>query len=69
MNYFKFCTIIFGTALLYASVIFALIHLLGEVFGEKMEIILGIIACAVVLILVATLGIKGILKARRHESD
>jgi len=69
MNYIKFCTIIFGTAVLYATIIFALIHLLGEVFGDKMEIILGIFACFAILITVGVFGIGGYLKSRKKNSD
>lgn len=67
MNYLKFCVIIFGTAVLYASVIFALIHLLGEVFGDKMEIILGVFACIAILVIVAVFGIGAALKARKKS--
>lgn len=67
MNYWKFCGIIFITALLYCIVIFAIIHLLGEIFGEKMDTILGIIACAVILIIVAALGIGGRIKNRKRN--
>lgn len=49
MNYAKFCTIIFVTALLYCIVIFALIHVLGEIFGDQMEFVLGGIAILVLL--------------------
>ncbi len=69
MNYVKFCIIIFGTALLYATVIFALIHFLGEVFGDKMEIILGILACIAILAVVAVFGIGALLKLRKKRSD
>lgn len=69
MNYVKFCTIIFGTALLYASVIFALIHLLGEVFGDKMEIILGIFACIAIIAIVIVFGVGGFLKARKNSDE
>lgn len=67
MNYLKFCAIIFVTALLYCIVIFSLIHLLGEVFGEKMNTILGLIACGAILLTVGVLGIGGWL--RRRKSD
>lgn len=67
MNYAKFCAIIFMTALLYCIVIFGAIHLLGEVFGERMEIILGLVAGGVILAFVATLGIKGWLRKRSSE--
>ena len=64
MNYIKFCVIIFATALLYCIVIFAVIHLLGEVFGDRMETILGLIAGSAVLTLVTVIGLKGWLNNR-----
>lgn len=64
MNYFKFCAIILFTALLYCIVIFGTIHLLGEAFGDRMEVILGGIAGTVILSLVAVLGIRGWLRKR-----
>lgn len=67
MNYWKFCGIIFATALLYCIVIFALIHLLGEIFGENMDTILGLIACGVVLIIVSVLGIGGWIKRQKRD--
>lgn len=67
MNYAKFCAIIFATALLYCIVIFAAIHLLGEVFGEQMEIMMGLVAGVAVLILVAIISLKGWL-SRRSDS-
>lgn len=64
MNYAKFCAIIFMTALLYTVVIFGAIHLLGEVFGDRAQVVLGIIAGGVILIFVAAIGIKGWLRKR-----
>ena len=58
MNYAKFCGLIFMTALLYCIVIFAVIHFLGEIFGDRMEIVLGLVAGAVILALLGTIGIK-----------
>jgi len=65
MNYLKFCAIIFGTALLFIGVIFALIHLLGEVFGDKMEIMLGSVACVAILIIFLVFGVSTFLKSRK----
>lgn len=67
MNYAKFCAIIFATAFLYCIVIFAIIHLLGEVFGEQIELVLGIVACAVILLSVSLLGLRGWLQRRRSD--
>jgi len=69
MNYAKFCAIIFMTALLYCIVIFAAIQLLGEVFGERMEVVLGLIAGGVVLLLVGTLGIRAWLHNDAKSGD
>ena len=69
MNYLKFCAIIFMTALAYCSVIFGAIHLLGEVFGDRIEIILGLIAGAIILIVVFTAGIKNRLSKRAASED
>lgn len=69
MNYVKFCVIIFGTAVLYASVIFAMIHLLGEVFGERIEIILGIFAAVAIVACMLVFGLGGFLKGRKAKSD
>ena len=69
MNYTKFCAIIFMTALLYCIVIFTAIHLLGEVFGERMEVILGLTAGAVILTVVGTFGIKTALSKRGEAKD
>lgn len=69
MNYAKFCAIIFVTALLYCMAIFALIHQLGEAFGDRMETILGLVVCVVVFLLVSFVGIKGLLSRRKATAD
>lgn len=69
MNYAKFCAIIFMTALLYCTVIFGVIHLLGEVFGDRAQVILGIVAGVVILTIVAIVGIKGWLRKRASSED
>lgn len=68
MNYLKFCAIIFATALIYVGAIFAVIHLLGEIFGDKMEIMLGTFACIAILVSVLVLGVSAVLKSRRKTS-
>jgi len=69
MNYAKFCAIIFATALLYCIAVFALIHLLGEIFGERMNMILGLIAGAAVLVIVLGFGLAGWLRRRKVKSE
>lgn len=56
VSYAKFCAIIAMTAFLYVCVIFAFCHLLGEVFGDKLEWILGSLASAMIAIAVFTFG-------------
>ena len=67
MNYLKFCVIILFTALLYCTVIFGAIHLLGEAFGDKAEIILGGIAGTFILALVGIFGFKSWLRKRSDK--
>ncbi len=69
MHYGKFCGIIFLTALAYCLVIFGAIHFLGEVFGDRVQIILGVIAGIVILGLVSFVGIKGWLRKRAASRD
>ena len=69
MNYLKFCAIIFGTALLYCIVIFALIHSLGEIFGDKMNAILGLIACVTIFLIISILGVRRWLSRRETDQD
>lgn len=66
MNYFKFCAIIFMTALLYCLAIFGIIHGLGEFFGDRIHIILGLIACGAILIVVSVLGLRGWVRNRKR---
>ncbi len=40
VNYAKFCTVIFATALIYCTVIFMACHALGELFGDRIELII-----------------------------
>ncbi len=65
MNYAKFCAIIFVTAFLYCVAIFAVIHFLGEIFGEKMEIALGLIAVAAIIVV----GSIALIKRRRRATQ
>jgi len=50
VSYVKFCAIIGLTALLYTAIIFAACHLLGEVFGDRIELILLGFAAIILLI-------------------
>lgn len=58
MNYAKFCAIMFGTAALYCTVIFAMCHWLGEIFGERMEIVILIMAAIVIVVAGSALAWK-----------
>ena len=69
MNYAKFCAIIFLTALLYCAAIFGAIHLLGEVFGERMEVALGAVAGVVVIAIVGTVGVRRWLHGRKTSES
>ena len=62
MHYGKFCAIIALTATLYTVVIFALCHALGELFGDRVEVILGVMAG----IMLAVVG--GALLWRRRKN-
>ncbi len=64
MNYLKFCVIILITALLYCTLLFGVIHLLGEAFGARMELILGLLAGAAILISVSVFSIRAWLRKR-----
>lgn len=69
MNYAKFCVIIFATALLYCIAIFAAIHMLGEVFGDRMMVPMGLIAGIVIVTIVVFVGISSWLKRRTEKKD
>ena len=58
MNYGKFCAIILGTATLYCAILFAICHWLGEIFGEKLEIVIFAMAAFIVVIMTAILAWK-----------
>lgn len=65
MNYVKFCLIIFLTALLYCMAMFALIHFLGEIFGDQMRVGLGLAAVAIIM----TVGSVALVKRRRSKFE
>ena len=50
VSYTKFCAVIFATALLYCAVIFAACHLLGELFGDRIELIVATLGAVVAAI-------------------
>lgn len=66
VNYLKFCALIFSTGLLYCVLIFALVHSLGEIFGEQMEIVIAILGVTLIAILVLTVWIRKLVKSRRE---
>ncbi len=66
IHYGKFCAIMFGTALLYCAILFAIIHWLGEMFGERIEIVVFILAAIVVVIGGLALGWK---RWRNRDED
>ncbi|WP_298911865.1 VTT domain-containing protein [uncultured Algimonas sp.] len=58
VRYARFCLFIFITALMYCIVIFTLCHFLGELFGDRIELIIPTIAVIVVAVAVIALWIK-----------
>ena len=58
VNYFKFCLMIFVTALMYCSVVFALCHWLGELMGDRIEVILMTLGATIVGVVVIVLWIR-----------
>lgn len=58
VNYFKFCAIIFVTALCYTSLIFSIFHILGEIVGERLKWILPIIAIIVAGVYIGYLYVR-----------
>jgi len=56
VNYLRFCAVIALTAIMYVTAVFAACHLLGEVFGDRLEWILGSIAAVVVGVAVFVMG-------------
>lgn len=62
VNYLRFCAFIFVTALLYCIVIFIICHALGELFGDRIEMVIGSIGVIVVAVTVTAFLL------RRHQS-
>ena len=50
VNYAKFCAVIFATALLYCAVIFGICHALGELFGDRIELIIATVGASMAAI-------------------
>lgn len=65
VSYPKFCLFILLTALPYCIVIFALCHGLGEVFGDRIEMIIISIGIAVALIALLSFAIR---RAKRRKN-
>lgn len=68
VNYAKFCTIIFSTALLYCSVIFVIVHSLGEIFGDRMELVIASVGGLFIFMVVLTIWLRKLLKSQRENS-
>jgi len=67
ISYAKFCLFVAFTGFLYISIVFTVVHLLGEVLGEKVLWILPIIALSIV----ATVLSVNLLKRRavaKHDA-
>lgn len=62
VNYAKFCAVMFLTAFVYCVVIFTLCHALGELFGGRIELILGSLAAIVVAV-----GVTAFLIRKRRK--
>jgi membrane protein DedA with SNARE-associated domain len=56
MSYAKFCAIVAASAVVYVTAIFAICHWLGELFGDRTELIIGSLLVVVVLIAMLVLG-------------
>lgn len=66
VSYPKFCLFIFFTALPYCLLIFALCYGLGEVFGDRIEMILVSIGAVVATIAIVSFAIRH-AKGRKRE--
>lgn len=64
VNYPKFCGFIFLTALPYCIVIFVLCHTVGELFGDRIELILLSIGGLVALVAITALWLR---RRRSHR--
>lgn len=67
VNYAKFCAIIAFTALLYTAVIFALCHYLGEMVGDKIEMMLPLIAVTLLSIFAIGYFIRKKMNSARQD--
>jgi membrane protein DedA with SNARE-associated domain len=68
VSYARFCFMIFLTALLYCLVVFALCHGLGELFGDRIEIIMAALAGIVLCITVTAFLIRR-SQSKRAKGD
>lgn len=65
VSYVKFCLIIFATALLYCAVIFAVCHGLGEVFGDRMELVIAAMGALFIGLFVMTVWLRKLWMSRK----
>ncbi|MGB3455725.1 MAG: VTT domain-containing protein [Litorimonas sp.] len=66
VSYARFCAMIFATALLYCLVIFGLCHGLGELFGDRLEMILASIAVLVAGVAIIALWVR---RSRKRDRE
>lgn len=64
VNYLKFCSLIFVTAITYTTIVFCLFHVLGEVVGESLKWIVPVIGLTLVIIYIGYI----LLKSKRSSS-
>jgi len=50
VSYAKFCAVVAFSALIYTAVIFALCHYLGEMVGDKIELMLPLTALTLIIV-------------------
>lgn len=67
VSYVKFCAVILLTAFIYTVVIFSVCHWLGEVFGEKLEVILPLVAATILMIFLITYSVKRRIRRRKKN--
>ncbi len=68
VSYVKFCAIISLTAFLYTAVIFAVCHYLGEIVGDKLEMMLPLIAVVFITVFGGLIFWR-IKQSKRQDTD
>lgn len=65
VSYVKFCALVAFTGWLYVSIVFTVVHFLGEIVGEKLKWMLPLFALGVL----AIVGSAYLIKKRRGRSN